>query len=90
MPFRTYLTAHSVPRTLLIDILVSTQHQDAEMSTSTDCFAAEFGLAAARRQQLFGMIREDQSSGEQIQDEIERGRIFLAAAGMNPEFPWDE
>eukprot|EP00961_Rhodomonas_salina_P144134 1940468-Rhodomonas_salina.1 len=60
MPFHTYLTAHSVPRTSLIDILVSTQHQDAERSVSTkECFAAEFGLAAARRQQLFEMIRKD-------------------------------
>eukprot|EP00961_Rhodomonas_salina_P101180 1361831-Rhodomonas_salina.1 len=29
-------------------------------------------------------------TGEQIRDENERGRTFMAAAGMNPEFPWDD
>eukprot|EP00961_Rhodomonas_salina_P064855 872859-Rhodomonas_salina.3 len=61
MPFHTYLTTHSVPLTSPIDILVSTQHRDAEQSTSTDCFTAGFSLAAARHQQLFGMIRKDPS-----------------------------
>eukprot|EP00961_Rhodomonas_salina_P109489 1473793-Rhodomonas_salina.1 len=117
MPFSTYLTAHSVPLTSSIDILVSTQHLDAERSKSTECFAAELSLAAARRQQLFSMIRKDPSlandalpfwpplfsltqlseitmeiagEGEQIRDDNDWGRNFLAAAGMNPELPWDE
>eukprot|EP00961_Rhodomonas_salina_P130378 1755128-Rhodomonas_salina.1 len=41
-------------------------------------------------EQLSEITLEIAGSGDQTQDENERGLIFMAAAGMNPEFPWDE
>eukprot|EP00961_Rhodomonas_salina_P047747 641388-Rhodomonas_salina.1 len=117
MPFLTYLTSHSVPRTTLVDILVLMQHRDAEQSTLIERFVAGVNLAAARRQQLFEMIRKDPSlandalpfwpplfsltqlseiateiegDSKQLRDIDARRLTFLAAAGMNPELPWDE
>eukprot|EP00961_Rhodomonas_salina_P022469 302247-Rhodomonas_salina.1 len=40
--------------------------------------------------QLSEFTMEIAGTGEQIRDENDWGRTFMAAAGMNPEFPWDD